>query len=149
MNTQLEDEVRATLALDPRLLEPVDVAVCADGGIVTLRGTVWSFKQRRAAVEDARKIAGVYEVVDKLEVHLRDDVRDDVIRGAALQSLIWDANVPADSIEVKVSAGWATLSGQVAFQFQSDAAFDDVAMIRGVGGITNKIEVITPRHAGA
>jgi osmotically-inducible protein OsmY len=147
VNTELEDEVRASLALDPRLLEPIDVAVSADGGIVTLRGTVWSFKQRRAAVEDARKIAGVYEVIDKLDVRLRDDVRDDVIRGAALQSLIWDVNVPADSIDVEVAAGWATLSGKVAFQFQSDAAFDDVAMIRGVGGITNKIKVITPRHA--
>lgn len=149
MNTELEDEVRATLARDPRLLEPVDVAVSADGGIVTLRGTVWSFKQRRAAVEDARKIAGVYEVLDKLEVHLRDDVRDDVIRGAALQSLIWDVNVPADSVDVRVSNGWVTLTGEVAFQFQSDAAYDDVAMIRGVGGITNEIKVVTPQPAGA
>ena len=77
-------------------------------------------------------------------MHLRDDVRDDEIRGAALQSLIWDAEVPSDSIDVKVVAGWVTLKGKVEFQFQSDAAFDDVAMIHGVGGITNEIKVVTP-----
>jgi osmotically-inducible protein OsmY len=46
----------------------------------------------------------------------------DEIRGAGLQNLIWDAEVPSDSIDVKVQDGWATLKGDVSFQFQSDAA---------------------------
>jgi osmotically-inducible protein OsmY len=144
MNAQLEDDVRGAIARDSRILDPVDVAVSGDGGIVTLRGNIRSFKQRRAAVEDAKGIAGVYEVVDELVVRLRDDVWDDEIRGAAIQSLIWDADVPAERIDVKVSAGWVTLTGTVDYEVQSDAAFDDVAMIRGVGGITNAIKVITP-----
>jgi osmotically-inducible protein OsmY len=143
MNAQLEDDVRSAIERDPRILDPIDIAVSGDGGIVTLRGNVRSFKQRRAAVEDAKKIAGVYEVIDELVVHLRDDVWDDEIRGAAIQSLIWDADVPAERIEVKVSAGWVTLTGTVDYEFQSDAAFDDVAMIKGVGAITNKIKVVT------
>jgi osmotically-inducible protein OsmY len=143
MNAQLEDDVRSALARDSRILDPNDIAVSGDGGIVTLRGNVRSFKQRRAAVEDAKEIAGVYEVVDELVVHLRDDVWDDEIRGAAIQSLIWDADVPAERIDVKVSAGWVTLTGTVDYEFQSDAAFDDVAMVKGVGGITSKIKVVT------
>jgi osmotically-inducible protein OsmY len=91
MNTQLEAAVQATLSLDPRIPDPVGIAVSGDGGIVTLRGTVGSFKQRRAAVEDARKVEGVYEVDDELQVR-----------------------------------------------------FHDVAMIFGVGGITNNIKVISP-----
>jgi osmotically-inducible protein OsmY len=75
-------------------------------------------------------------------VHLRDDVWDDEVRGAAIQSLIRDADVPAERIEVKVSAGWVTLTGTVDYEFQSDAAFDDVAMVKGVGGITNEIKVV-------
>jgi osmotically-inducible protein OsmY len=144
MNDQLEDDVRSAIGRDARILDPIDIAVSGDGGIVTLRGNVRSFKQRRAAVGDAKEIAGVHEVVDELVVHLRDDVWDDEIRGAAIQSLIWDPDVPAERIDLKVSAGWVTLTGTVEHEFQSDAAFDDVAMIKGVGGITNEIKVVTP-----
>jgi osmotically-inducible protein OsmY len=37
-----------------------------------------------------------------------------------------------------------TLKGDVDFQFQSDAAYDDVANLFGVIGITNEIKVIIP-----
>jgi len=141
---RLDEEVRAVLERDPRLLNARNIAVSDDGGTVTLRGTVRSFKQRGAAVEDAEGIDGVDHVVDELEVRwLEDDVRDDELRGAVLQALIWDAEVPAESIEVKVRDGWVTLRGQVRHQFESDAAFEDVASMKGVGGISNEIKVIT------
>jgi osmotically-inducible protein OsmY len=143
VNRELEDEVRAAIGRDPRIPNPTEIAVLGDGGIVTLRGTVNSFKQRRAAVQDAKRPLGVYEVVDQLEVRLIDDIRDDELRGWILQRLLWDANVPAESIDVRVGAGWVTLKGQVKHQFESDAAFDAVASIRGVGGITNDIRVVT------
>ena len=144
MNPQLEDDVRSAIARDPRILDPIDIAVSGDGGIVTLRGNVRSFKQRRAAVEAAKEVDAVHEVVDELVVHLRDDVWDDEVRGAAIQSLIRDTDVPAERIDVKVSAGWVTLTGTVESEFQSAAAFNDVAEIEGVGGITNEIKVVTP-----
>jgi osmotically-inducible protein OsmY len=97
------------------------------------------------AVEDARSLGGIYEVEDELKVRLLDDNRDDdEIRGAALQMLIWGAEVPSDSIDVKVADGWVNLKGAVEYQFQSDAAFNDVAILCGVFGITNEITVITP-----
>jgi osmotically-inducible protein OsmY len=142
-NPELEEEVRAVIAGDPRISHAGEIAISGDGGIVTLRGTVNSFKQRHAAVQDAKRPPGVYEVIDQLEVRPLDDVRDDELRGAILQRLTWNANVPADSIDISVGAGWVTLKGQVKHQFQSDAAFDDVASTKGVGGITNEIKVIT------
>jgi hypothetical protein len=36
-----------------------------------------------------------------------------------------------------------TVKGEVKHQSQSDAAFDAVRRLRGIGGITNKIVVIT------
>jgi osmotically-inducible protein OsmY len=39
--------------------------------------------------------------------------------------------------------GWLTLSGRVTSQSESDAAFEVVSMLPGVGGITNRIKVIT------
>ena len=141
-NTPLQDAVIDRLGLDPRIPDPSEVAVSADGGIVTLRGTVESLRQRRAAAEHAQSVDG-YEVDDQLKVNLIDADRreDDEIRGVALQALIWDTEVPSDSIDVKVMDGWVTLKGDVAYQFQNDAAYDDVASLYGVYGVTNAITV--------
>ena len=145
-NTPLEDEVITSLDLDPRIPDSLEIAVSAGDGTVALRGSVESFRQRRAAVEDARKVDGVYEVDDQLKVSLLgpDRREDDEIRGAALQVLIWDIEVPSDSVDVKVTDGWITLKGDVSYQFQSDAAYDDVASLYGVYGITNEIRVTNP-----
>jgi osmotically-inducible protein OsmY len=145
-NTIIEDQLRTLLVLDQRIYDPGAIAVSIADGRVTLRGTVGSFAARRAAVKDARSVEGVDEVDDQIQVRLLDEDRraDAEIRGAALQSLMWDAEVPAEWIDVKVDEGWVTLKGDANYQFQSDAAFDDVARLYGVIGITNEIRVTTP-----
>jgi osmotically-inducible protein OsmY len=145
-NTPLEDAVIARLDGDPRIPDSVEIAVSASGGTVTLLGTVERFSQRRAAVHDANAVAGVHEVRDELKVDLLGSERraDDEIRGAALQALIWDIDVPSDSVDVKVDDGRVTLKGDVPYQFQSDAAYDDVASLYGVYGVTNEIRVNEP-----
>jgi osmotically-inducible protein OsmY len=144
-NTPLEDSVKASLERDPRIPSSVEVAVSDDRGIVTLRGTVERFSQRRAAADDAAKIDGVYEVINHLKVDVlgADSREDDELRGIALQSLSWDADVP-DSVDAKVQEGWVTLKGNVSYQYQSDAAYDDVSKLYGVYGITNQIVVSNP-----
>jgi osmotically-inducible protein OsmY len=142
-NTPLEDAVMERLDRDPRIPDSVEIAVSASGSLVTLRGTVERFSQRRAAVDDANGVADVYDVDDQLKVDLLgvDRREDNEIRGAALQALIWDVEVPSDSIDVKVADGWVTLKGDVTYQFQSDAAYDDVSSLYGVYGVTNEIKV--------
>ena len=142
-NTTLEEAVIDSLDRDPRLPDSAEIAVSADGGVVTLRGTVERLSQRRAAAKDAKKIDGVYDVDDQLKVNLlgADRREDDEIRGVALQALIWDTEVPSDLVDVKVEDGWITLKGDVSYQFQSDAAYDDVASLYGVYGVTNEIKV--------
>jgi osmotically-inducible protein OsmY len=145
-NTALEDQVLAGITLDPRIPEPIEIAVSTDGDTITLRGTVESFRQRRAAVEDAREVDGVFAVDDQLKVSLlgSDRREDDEIRGVALQTLTWDVEVPSDSVDAKVQDGWVTLKGDVSYQFESDAAYDDVASMFGVYGVTNEIRVTNP-----
>jgi osmotically-inducible protein OsmY len=145
-DTPLADVVIANLDLDPRIPEALEIAVAADDGIVTLRGTVESFSQRRAGAQDAKNVDGVYDVDNRLKVRLTGANRreDDEIRGAALQSLIWDVEVPSDLVDVKVDDGWVTLKGNVSYQFESDAAYDDVASLYGVLGVTNEITVSNP-----
>jgi osmotically-inducible protein OsmY len=145
-DTTIEDELRGLFVLDQRISDPAAIAISAEDGVVTLRGTVGSFGARRAAVRDARGLDGVEDVIDEISVRLlNDDRRDDAdIRGAALQNLMWDAEVPADLLDVKVEDGWVSLSGDVFFQFQSDSAYDDVARLYGVTGVTNAIIVTNP-----
>ena len=97
-------------------------------------------------VSDARDVRGVDDVDDQLKVRLLDEpARGDAdVRAAALQTLMWDTEVPADLVDVKVDDGWVTLKGQVSFQYESDAAYEDVTRLRGVTGITNEIRVVTP-----
>jgi osmotically-inducible protein OsmY len=140
---QLEDDVRAALGRDPHLAEEC-IAASGAAGSVTLRGTVSNPKHRRAAIEAARSVPGVEDVYDLLKVRLRPgDPRDDKLRGAALQLLISDTRVPEDNVDVDVDAGWVTLKGKVRHQSESDAAFEDVAGLDDVGGVTNAIKVVT------
>jgi osmotically-inducible protein OsmY len=146
---ELEEQVREAIAGDPRVGHHKAFAVSARTGVVTLRGTVDSLKQRQAAVEDARAVTRVREVYDELDFRpLPHDPRDDELRGVALQSLIWDPRVPDHEIDVKVADAWVTLKGEVRHQQESDAAFEDVSKLEGVGGITNAIKVVTAPSLG-
>ena len=136
------DEIRTRLESDPRIHNPAEVAVSERERRVTLRGTVRSLHQRRRAVEIARAVPGVLEIEDELQVDPRDHWDDDEIRGTALQALASSELVPDERVDVTVTAGWLTLTGQVKHQQHSNAAFDAVSGIAGVGGITNEIKVI-------
>ena len=142
----VHEAVREALDTDSRLPHSSEVAVLVEDGLVTLRGTVGSFVQRVAAVRDARKVPGVEYVDDQIEVRILDpEGRSDAeVRGFALEALASDPDVPADLIDIKVTYGLVTMTGEVSYQFQSDAAYDDVADVFGVIGITNDIRVVNP-----
>jgi osmotically-inducible protein OsmY len=142
-NIKIIDEIRAKLEDDPHIHHPAEVAIAERKGDVTLRGSVASFKERQAAVQAAKSVRGVRRVEDQLMVDLRNHWDDDVIRGVALQALMSSDDVPAERVDVKVDGGWLTLKGEVKHQYDSDAAFDAVRGVPGVGGITNEIRVIT------
>jgi osmotically-inducible protein OsmY len=141
---RIQDDVRNALADDPRIPYPAEIAVEAYGGAVILRGTVGNFAEKRAATADARRTRGVDTVDDELRVRLmdRDQREDAAIRGAALRRLMWDPQLVADYLNVEVKDGWVTLTGDVDHQYQSDKAFDHVASLYGVTGVTNKIDVV-------
>ena len=141
---QIQEDVRLAIAGDPRIPYAHSIAVEAVGDSVLLRGTVGNFAEKLAAAADARQTRGVHTVDDELRVRLMDlDRRADAeIRGAALQSLIWDSQLVADYLDVEVKDGWVTLTGNVDHQYQSDKAFDHVASLYGVTGITNQIDVV-------
>jgi osmotically-inducible protein OsmY len=142
-DAQVVDAIRARYARDRRIHHAAQLAVSERAGTVTLRGTVRSLHQRRVAVDIAKSVRGVRTVEDELIVDPRDRSVDDEIRGVALQALMSSPDVPSDMIDVSIADGWLTLSGQVKHQSESNAAFEAVSGLSGVGGITNKIQVVT------
>jgi osmotically-inducible protein OsmY len=140
---EIEHAVRSALSDDPRLPFHDEIAVEAYHGLVTLRGTVGSFGQERAAVAAARRQPGVDDVYDQLQVRVLDADRrvDADIRGEALQRLMDDPMLDADYLDARVKDGWVTLTGHADRQFQSDKAFDHITSLRGVTGVTNEITV--------
>jgi osmotically-inducible protein OsmY len=140
---QLVGDVTEELRYDPRIGDADGVAVAAETGIVTLRGTVGSFHQKRASTAAAQRVQGVTAVANELQVRLMTESRreDSDIRAAALQALMLDGLVPADRIDVKVSDGMLTLTGAVSWQFQRDAAEGDVLPLIGVVDIDDQLVV--------
>src|SRR5262245_45984932 len=131
-NNELQRLVTEELHWDPKV-DAAAIAVAADDGTITLRGTVGSFRQKREAKKDAERVYGVRKVDNDLQVRiLTDDRRDDAeIRGAVLQALMLDTAVP-DAVDAKVVDGWVTLEGTVHWQFQRDEAEFIAGNVKGV-----------------
>jgi osmotically-inducible protein OsmY len=69
--------------------------------------------------------------------------KDDEIAQRAFNSLGWDAMVPKDSVKVTVQNGVVTLSGQVSWQFERNAAGKAVRTLYGVVDVVDNIKLKT------
>lgn len=146
-----DDELRAAvddeLAWDPRIDE-ARVAVTVRCGVVTLRGSVTSYPQKRAAGADAGRVLGFAGVDDALEVDLPQASRrsDAELRAAVEATLATNCELGSSTVEVRAEDGWITLTGRVTWHYQRIAADRLAACTVGVYGVTTDIELI-PRAA--
>jgi osmotically-inducible protein OsmY len=140
-NDDLVANVNDELFWDPKV-DNAAVAVTADEGAITLRGTVGSLREKREAKKAAQRVFGVISVDDKLQVRLMDDMRraDADLRGDVLRALSLDSLVP-QSVDVKVSDGFVTLKGSVDWQYQRDEADQVASNIVGILDVYNEIEI--------
>jgi osmotically-inducible protein OsmY len=141
-DTKLQQAVLAELAWEPSVTA-AHIGVTAISGVVTLTGHVENFAQKHAAETAAARVKGVEAVAEEIEVRLGFDAqRDDKdIAAAVVNRLEWDVAVPRDAIKVKVENGWITLSGEVDWNFQRQAAVQDVRRLLGVVGVSNQIAI--------
>jgi osmotically-inducible protein OsmY len=140
---QLRAAVEEELLYEPRIDNDRQIAVAAADGVVTLRGTVGSLRERFEARKAARRVAGVNHVDDQLQVKLLGGKHDAELRGDVLQALMLDADVPA-SIDATVVGGAVTLSGTATHHFQSEEAVKTAAKVEGVTAIDNQIMLVPP-----
>ena len=144
-NKTLERHVTDELWWDPKI-ESEAIAVSADDGIVTLRGTVGSFRQKREAKRAAERVYGVRNVNNRLDVRVRTEHRrqDAEIRGDVLQALMLDTVVPT-TINATVKDGVVTLTGTAEWRYQRDEAEFLAANVLGVIDIENDVDILSPR----
>ncbi len=142
---EIKEAVLDELKWDPEV-DPTDVGVEVDDGVVTLTGTVESYAMKYAAEKAAHRVLGVKAVANDIKVMLPSErVRTDTaIAEAAANALRWDTIVPSDRIKVTVRDGRITLEGDVDWYFQKEAAGRDVRNLIGVKGVTNLIRVLAP-----
>ena len=106
-------------------------------------GHVESFADKHAAEMATCLVKGVKGVAQEIDVRLAlDFIRDDdVLAAAALERLAWDVSVPSDTVMVTVQMGWVTLTGEVLWHYQKQAAEQDIRRLYGAIGVTNQISI--------
>ena len=133
--------VEGELNFDP-LVDASEITVKNLNGDVALNGTVTSYPQYVEAAAAAKRVAGVKNVHNHLEVVLPSaDYRDDpTLTTTANDALTLDVTVP-DTVEATASNGNITLTGTVRYGTERTAAEMAVAGLTGVRNIKNDIDI--------
>lgn len=143
-NNELERQVSDELLWDPKI-DNSAIAVSANDGVVSLRGTVASFRQKREAQKDAKHVSGVKGVTNELEVRIltKDRRADADLRGDVLQALVLNSVVPR-TVDANADDGKVTLTGTANWMFQRDEAESVASSVRGVISVDNEVDLVPP-----
>lgn len=126
------------------------IGVTAKDGVVTLMGSVETYAEKHAAETATLRVKDVKAVAEEIEVKLPFSVKhgDAEIAAAAVARLAWNVSLPRDAIKVTVTNGWVTLTGEVHWHYQHNAAADAVRTLWGVRGVSNHIAIKPQANAG-
>jgi osmotically-inducible protein OsmY len=146
-DSDIKRDVEAELRWDPDL-DDADIAVAVKSGVVTLSGFVKSYNDKWEAERAVKRVAGVLGVANDLEVRLPniDERPDPDIARDAVAAIKAQLPYSYEHIKVVVKNGWVTLEGEAEWNYQRESAERAARRIRGVKGITNRVE-LKPRLA--
>jgi osmotically-inducible protein OsmY len=141
-DVEIQQDVLDELSWEAEL-QPNEVGVVVNDGVVALTGWVDSFTKKWAAERAAHRVRGVVAVANDIEVRLpgSSERTDADIAAAATRALDWDALITPGTVKVTVSKGWVTLDGTVEWQFQRREAERAVRRLTGVRGVTDLLRV--------
>jgi osmotically-inducible protein OsmY len=140
-NIEIHRAVQAELASEP-CLPHAQIGVAVAESVVTLSGAVPSYVDARAAEAAALRVPGVCGVTSELSVELPPESRrsDRELAAIATKVLAATVHVPA-GVQLVVEHGHLTLSGEVAWPHEKDAAEQAVSHLVGVRGVHNEIRI--------
>jgi osmotically-inducible protein OsmY len=144
-DAQLASDVTDELVWDPAI-DNAAITISARNHAITLGGATSSYNSKWEAESAAFRVLGVQSVTNKITVDPRlagarpdADIAQDIRTALAL-----DLAVPMNTISVSVTDGFATLSGNVDWNYQRAAADVDARRVRGVLGVVDEMLVRQP-----
>ena len=139
-DSQVQSDVLAELKWEPSV-NAAHIGVEVNDGIVTLAGHVDSYAEKWDAERAAQRVSGVKALAIEMDVTLPGSSKrnDADIARAAENALHWATYVPKDCIKVMVERGRITLSGQVHWEYQRNAAVVAVRYLMGVIAVSDQI----------
>ena len=146
-NAELQVDVQNAIRWEP-LLHAAEIGVTAIDGVVTLSGEVDNYLKKMEAENAAKKVIGVKALVENIDVKFPGawtksnlDIANEV-----LTALKANVSIPNEKVTVKVEDGWVTLSGELPWNYQKDAAKHAVNFLTGVKGVFNNITIKSESH---
>ena len=145
--TMINDKMLQNDVLDALNGEPLtatsEINVMVSHGIVTLTGKVDHFSKKFQAGNTVRNVIGVKEVIDTIDVSINSwEQKNDIEITAELLSVFrWNWNTLNNTIKVNVINSWVTLSGELEWNYQREAAKTVASNLIGVKGVTNLITI--------
>lgn len=132
--------VETELEWEPSV-DATDIGVSVEKGVVTLGGFVRSYAEKVQAERAVQRVRDVRGVAVDLDVRWAGTggTSDDQIARRCLDSLSWSSVVPKDTVKVKVENGQVTLTGELDWQYQRNAAESTVRRLYGVRSVVNQI----------
>jgi len=141
-DSQLQKDVMAELNWEPSV-HATHIGVEVKDGVVTLAGNVATYAEKWNAERATQRVAGVKALAIDLKVKLAGSgVRTDADIGESARNVLeWTSAVQADTVKIMVEKGLITLTGEVDWKFQKEAAADAVRFLSGVVGVSDQITV--------
>lgn len=124
------------------ILKGSKICVDVEDGALSLDGFVTSYSQKVAAKKTALRVKGVKSFKENLKVYLADNIWLPDTRLVDNIRMVLDLTVSVpQGIGIKADDGVVTLTGDVEFDYQREAAENAIENLKGVRGIINRIAV--------
>ena len=148
-DSDIKQDVEAELRWS-REIDDAEIAVKVNDGVVTLTGYARNYFEKCRAEAVAKRVAGVAEVADDIEVRLPpcEGLTEPEIALNAVAALKSELPMIWEAVNAVVRQRWITLEGTVEWNYQRERAESAMRRLRGVIGVQNSIR-LKPRFAPA
>ncbi|RKX60194.1 MAG: transporter [Thermodesulfobacteriota bacterium] len=143
-DAKITAEIKLKLLQDP-ITKARKIDVDTVNGVVTLTGLVETEKEIKRAIEIAKSVKGVKEVINNLKVGKRGVITylsDKEITTRVKIKFMQDPELKAFSIDVDTLNGVVTLTGIVKTEAQKKKAVELAKSVPGVKGVKDNIQVV-------
>jgi osmotically-inducible protein OsmY len=141
-DAQLKRDVDAELDWEPSV-NAEHIGIEVRDGVVTLAGHVGSFGEKWGAERAAQRVSGVRALAVEIDVNLLgSNKRSDADIARSVENVLqWTTNLPVEAVKVKVEHGFVSLSGDVEWDYQRQAATKAVRYLMGVTGVSDNMGI--------